>query len=388
MCRPRGAGVALLALLVVRAAASNYDDVKEYLTRFNFSGELADIQFVDAPSANASGEKSVISQPYSELADTVLPDTWMWGNINSRSYLTPMKNQNEPQYCGCCWAHSTISALSDRIKIGRAASGKSTGSDVALSVQALLNCGKKYAGTCSTGNMAGVYHWIMNVDGLPYESCQNYRALDTAICDEANMCRICVSSYDYESNDDDDMIARHLGEAAPRALSADAAQNPIAGGSANATGAAEDDDSSNHPITRIDDLADTVSCFGVADGRGYSKVGGIYTNGVPKATVSSYGFVAGERRMREEILARGPIACLVDSTSLNSYASGIIDVPFHSVYDHSVSIVGWGESDGTKCVVGAGVEPRAAALVLSRRRAPPPPLCFRLASLDDRGLYR
>lgn len=45
----------------------------------------------------------------------------------------------------------------------------------------------------------------------------------------------------------------------------------------------------------------------------------------------SYAFLAGEQYMRAEILARGPIACLVNSEPLNAYRGGILDAGFDEV---------------------------------------------------------
>lgn len=55
------------------------------------------------------------------LTPVDLPDTWIWNNIEGVNYLTNIRNQHIPSYCGSCWAHAATSALSDRIKIARKA---------------------------------------------------------------------------------------------------------------------------------------------------------------------------------------------------------------------------------------------------------------------------
>lgn len=53
------------------------------------------------------------------LEHVFVPDDFHWGNVNGVNYLTNMRNQHVPTYCGSCWAHATTSSLSDRIKIAR-----------------------------------------------------------------------------------------------------------------------------------------------------------------------------------------------------------------------------------------------------------------------------
>ena len=71
-----------------------------------------------------------------------LPESFNWGDVDGKSYLTKSLNQHIPQYCGSCWAHGALSSLGDRIKIARNAAGD----DINLSIQFILNCGTEMAG--------------------------------------------------------------------------------------------------------------------------------------------------------------------------------------------------------------------------------------------------
>ena len=104
--------------------------------------------------------------PHTYLAEDDIPDNWNWDNVGGKSYLTKMLNQHIPHYCGSCWAHATISALQDRIKIAR----KGEGHDINLSIQYLLNCGAGIAGSCHGGWHTGVYELIQEKGFIPYET--------------------------------------------------------------------------------------------------------------------------------------------------------------------------------------------------------------------------
>ena len=67
------------------------------------------------------------------------------------------RNQHIPQYCGSCWAHGSVSALGDRVKIARG--GK--GIDINLSVQHILNCAN--VGSCHGGSVDGPYQWLQQI---------------------------------------------------------------------------------------------------------------------------------------------------------------------------------------------------------------------------------
>lgn len=99
-----------------------------------------------------------------------LPQSFTWSNVDGINYLTKNLNQHIPVYCGSCWAHGSISALSDRIKIVR----KAQWPDINLSIQFLLNC--KMGGSCNGGDHLATYKAIKDYGSIPFDDCMIYQA--------------------------------------------------------------------------------------------------------------------------------------------------------------------------------------------------------------------
>lgn len=128
----------------------------------------------------------------------------MW--LYSSSILIPshlpahLPNNHTNQYCGSCWAHSSMSALADRIKIAR----NGMGTDINLSIQYMLNCGS-FAGSCHGGSAIRAYEFIWNSSvGVPYDTCLSYVACSKdsvegfcphvdSTCAAENICRTCIN---------------------------------------------------------------------------------------------------------------------------------------------------------------------------------------------------
>jgi cathepsin X len=194
------------------------------------------------------------------LGATEMPESFTWCNKDGKNYCTMSRNQHIPQYCGSCWAHGSVSALADRIKIARNAEGI----DINPSVQHILNCGG--VGSCHGGSIDGVYQWLHGISasgtGISYETANPYIAcssestegfcphVDTK-CSAVNIARTC-GSFDHEGG----------------------------------------------------------ACNGLSS--------------YPNATIAEYGSVSGKSSMMKEIFARGPIACGIDANPLLNYESGII----------------------------------------------------------------
>mmetsp|Transcript_14870 Transcript_14870/g.30651 ORF Transcript_14870/g.30651 Transcript_14870/m.30651 type:complete len:308 (-) Transcript_14870:599-1522(-) len=239
--------------------------------------------------------------PYTYLDPDDLPERFSWGavdiNGNTTSLLTHSLNQHIPQYCGSCWAHGAISALSDRIKIARYFSkdlasnaddlkkGSFLDGEINLSIQYILNCAGNVAGSCHGGSHTGVYQFIKEKGFVPYDTCQPYLACSTEStdgfcksvdtqCSAINTCRTCD----------------HSGK-----------------------------------------------CYAIEK--------------FPNASIAEYGtysyfsdgFSAAADKIKAEIYARGPVATGVNAEPIVDYEGGVVyDTKFwHMMVNHIVSIVGW-----------------------------------------------
>lgn len=89
-----------------------------------------------------------------------IPEKFDWRNHSGKNFLSWTRNQNNPNYCGACWAFAPTSALSDRINIKR----NRTWPDMTLSPQVIINC--KAGGSCNGGNPFEVYKYA-NINGVP-----------------------------------------------------------------------------------------------------------------------------------------------------------------------------------------------------------------------------
>ena len=137
--------------------------------------ELLSRKEVEAKGIVWRGNSSAVSSHDALTAPSGgYPSNFTWCDKDGVNYCTPSLNQHIPQYCGSCWAHGSVSALGDRIKIARNAQG----TDIQLSVQHILNCGN--AGSCHGGSLDGPYQWIHKLSqagsGISYATSNPYMA--------------------------------------------------------------------------------------------------------------------------------------------------------------------------------------------------------------------
>jgi len=198
--------------------------------------------------------------PHETITDDMLPTNFTWCDHEGVNYCTKSLNQHIPQYCGSCWAHGSVSALGDRIKIAR----KGKGIDINLSVQHMLNCGG--IGSCHGGSVDGPYQWLHDIStktgsGISYDTSNPYMA-----CSSESTEGFCAHA-DW--------------------------------------------------TCKPENVARTCSTFPPS---GFCGAIDKY----PNATIGEYGSISGASNMAKEIMARGPIACGIDAGGILKYTGGVV----------------------------------------------------------------
>jgi len=171
-----------------------------YATAERRPSEIWDRATVEKNGLVWRGNSSSPSEHESILLDAPLPDAFTWCDKEGVNYCTMSRNQHIPQYCGSCWAHGSVSALADRVKIARGAKGI----DINPSVQHILNCGG--VGSCHGGSVDGPYQWLHSISeqgaGISYETSNPYMACSSEskeglcpagdwTCNAMNVARTC-----------------------------------------------------------------------------------------------------------------------------------------------------------------------------------------------------
>jgi cathepsin X len=205
--------------------------------------------------------------PYDAIAAKAANITnFDWRYVNGmKNLVTVSRNQHLPQYCGSCWAFSSLSALGDRFRIATNAAFP----EAELAPQVLLNC-LNSSNTCDGGDPAVAYEYVRTT-GIPDETCAPYEAQDLE-CTPENVCKNCAPD-----------------------------------------------------MTDPTKLCTAVQTY-------------------PTYYVEEHGSLTGVSNMQAEILARGPIVCVIAVTAaLEAYTGGIFnDTTNARGFDHAIAVTGWG----------------------------------------------
>jgi cathepsin X len=115
-----------------------------------------------------------------------------WANLNGTNFLTEIRNQHIPHYCGACWAFAAASSIADRIKIQRWGAWP----EVLISPQSLLSCLQVpgFIQGCQGGEPIAAFEYISE-NGITDESCSVYQAkgwTNGLNCTAQSFCQNCL----------------------------------------------------------------------------------------------------------------------------------------------------------------------------------------------------
>jgi len=157
-----------------------------------FTSSVSAKKFIDPvhPCRKSSTTPKVenVKTPITEEPIEALPEQWIWNDIENVNYLTNIRNQHIPSYCGSCWAHAATSALSDRIKIQR----KAAWPDINVAPQVLISCSQDDG--CHGGEAFNAFEW-MSKNEITDETCSIYRARghdNGQKCSAMTVCENCM----------------------------------------------------------------------------------------------------------------------------------------------------------------------------------------------------
>ena len=133
----------------------------------------------------------VVANPRPEeyLDDAALPSAWDWRSVLVAPstppvhFVTRIRNQFLPYWCGSCWAHAATAVLGSRWLIHAA---NATDSGVDFSVQYFINCVKNASRGCHGGSSYEAFALAHSV-GAVDSSCLPYRAFNQN-CTAMNTC--------------------------------------------------------------------------------------------------------------------------------------------------------------------------------------------------------
>lgn len=152
----------------------------------------------DIPPKSENALKIMDNDPQPTMSFDDLPSQFNWANYGG-NWMTPVKDQAYPVYCGSCYIFGTWASFEAAINI---ASGYPT-TDIILSEQYGLSCINGGCNGCGGGWGSTMLENIVStapgsygngINGVPIESCMPYTATDSIPC--SNKC----ADWDYHND--------------------------------------------------------------------------------------------------------------------------------------------------------------------------------------------